>query len=318
MRPVRIISAVLISLLFVVPAHAGDVKATVRGKTLTLKGDGQGAELTLMGGGSPDSVFVAPSGGTTVNGSSFTLMFFNISNVSMSFGGNGGADVVCDNLELDGSISFKGGSGSQQLAITGSQIGGNVGVNGSSGIFDFTCTESEIGGKLALKTGTGPDFARISCTVTGSVSANLGDGANTLQVTGGAGTISVGSLALKTGRGDDDLTLESVGVEAAAKVDLGGGNNHAQLSALSIFGNLAFTGKGDDDTVSGDTLGLTGNVSFSLGSGANTLSLLNSVLFHDLSISAGSGDDQVVLGPGLTIDGKKKIHLGRGSNQLEE
>ncbi|HTO51748.1 MAG TPA: hypothetical protein VMR50_00060 [Myxococcota bacterium] len=309
-------------LLAVLPARAGNVKATQKGGTLTLKGDGHGAVLGLSGAlpmdvGVAGQVVITPMSGTTVNATTGLEQFNGVANVNLAFGAHGDNAVSVQLLTLDGSITYKGGSGSDLFSVSGSQLMGNLTV-AAKGALGFSCTtSSQVGGKLSVKAAAADDSANLNCPVGGGVSVSLGDGDNAVSAGGTLGDIVIfDSLQLKTGRGSDDVTLSFLNLLTSGKLDLGSGSNVLQLKSVALPGDLQAKGKAGSDIVITNSLTVGGDVNFALGDGNNHTQLESTEIDGALFISGGRGDDVVLFVNPPTIGHGPFYRLDGGNNEV--
>jgi hypothetical protein len=135
--------------------------------------------------------------------------------------------------------------------------------------------------------------------------ADLGNGANTLQLVGG----TVTSLDFRGGSGGDavDIGTEVTGL---ASVRLGAGEN--SLAVNAELGHLHVKGGSDADAVT-IAAAVNGHVHANLGGGDNTFVLDSTVAGH-LLVHTGSGLDTVTLTEASSVDRNVMLWLGAGDN----
>jgi hypothetical protein len=139
------------------------------------------------------------------------------------------------------------------------------------------------------------------------VYANLGDGDNSFELTGG----TAHGLVYRGGDDNDGVALGGT-IESRALVSLGDGDN--DLMVTGEVGSLAVCGGDGADMVAiAATAILSRSVSTKLGGGDNSFTH-NGTIEGRLLVSARDGADTVSVAEGATIGGTAKIALGDGDN----
>jgi len=253
---------------------------------------------------------------------------------SVTFGGNvtlvNSSGIASVNL---GATAVKiGGSLGITGAATVTQGASSVTVGGAFTIQDFPLTGSStvtLGGasltakSLSITGGQGADSvsitnATIGTSGFGSTQINLGQGNDTLNITG-TNTFN-GPFNFTSGVGSDSVNLgsASITINGNASINTGQGNDTVTLGG-PVFGNLSLTnGSGNDSiTVSGQVYG---NLFVSQGNGNDTITVSNAPLtspFGTFYLNAGNGNDSITLG-GAGANGNWTINFnfGTGSNTV--
>jgi len=215
------------------------------------------------------------------------------------------------------------------LAVTAAVVDGDLVIDGDAdgpvaiaatggGTYQVTDNGVAIGGMLdgvtndiTIKIDNTADAANtVTLDLTGqtvnNVSADLGNGANSLAVTGGAAA----SFSYEGGTGADTVTLAST-ITEETKVNLGSGDN--SLAVSGSVGSLSVHGGSGDDTVQVAATAEVENVNAHLGSGDNSFTLDGAVNGH-VHVSAGAGDDTVLLADGSSVGKGVMLNLGSGDN----
>jgi hypothetical protein len=305
-------------LLTAVAARAGDVNASLKGETLVLKGDDLGAELDLTPpiklarGANGVSVRVTPQGTTTLNGAAAPATFEPVVDVKITLG-DGTNDVLFQNLDLGGKLTFKSGDGADTLTIQDTGFGDDVKVtlgDGPSTLVVFA--GSALGDDLSVKSSDGADNLTLSGPVGGSVKLKLGDGANLLQDTGAIGD----DFSYKGGPGVDTLQLSGpIGGQAVVKVSHGA-NSVIFGTGTPVGESIKLTGGSGVDTVDLTNNGVGGDAKINLSSGNNTTTLTDTTIGDDLLVKGKDGDDVVQYSGTVTVTGDEKFKLGGGTNTM--
>jgi hypothetical protein len=137
--------------------------------------------------------------------------------------------------------------------------------------------------------------------------ADLGNGANSLQVSNG----TAAGFVYNGGSGNDTVTLGAT-VTGYALVSLGNGNNGLTVSGtLNNVGVRA--GSGADTVTIADGGSITGNAGFCLGNGDNAVNVEGSV-GKNLFVGGGRGADTVTLAAESNVTKSVFLALGSGNN----
>ena len=313
----RVATALALALLTAAAARAGDVTASMKGQTLVVKGDNQGADLVLAppiplsrGASAGVTVQVTPQGATTLNGAAGAADFDGVVDVKMTLG-DGANTVLLKDLSFDGSFGFKSGDGADTLTIQDTGFDDDVKVslgNGANTLVLFA--GSATGDDLTVKAGSGADTLTLSGPVGGTSKLSLGAGANTLTASGAVGD----DFFYKGGTGAETVTLAGA-VGGRAKVTVSHGANTVTLQAGTQIGE-AFTLKGgaDPDTVAIDAISIGDDVNLNLSSGDNSASFTDTTIGDDLIVKAKSGDDTVTFQGTVGVGGQTTFSLDGGAN----
>ncbi|MGB8170785.1 MAG: hypothetical protein WCF18_24990 [Chthoniobacteraceae bacterium] len=282
--------------------------------------------------------------------------------------GDGGviSTLTAARLLVGGKLSLTGGSGIEDFSwnVTDLIVGSDVSVATGKGLdrigFDAS-GDVNIGGKLGVK---GGDSAPPLMTAIVSASFNLTAGdemsvrgpvtANTVAGTavinlGGTNMTNFGGLSIKTGKGDNTVTLNGATQNYLGKVSVtAGGPTDFTMQATTFFigGDLTFKGSAATDGFDLEGAGtITGKASVDLGAGAgqslifkgtgatkysiaiggglalkqgaktgnSTTTASGIINFKKFSIATGGADDAVTL-DSLSIIGSTGIALGAGAD----
>jgi hypothetical protein len=219
------------------------------------------------------------------------------------------------------------------LAVTATVSDGDLLVQGdadglveivavSNGAYRVTDNGTLIADETTLQGVTDDIHIKLEATVDGSndavavdlagqvldqVYADLGDGDNSFELTGGLAN----GFVYRGGDGIDSVSVDTT-VESRALLFLGDGENDltvtGQVKYLSIHG-----GDGSDMVAIADTADISGGVTARLGDGNNSMSLAGTVEGHFM-VSARDGVDMVTVDETATIGRSAKIALGDGEN----
>jgi hypothetical protein len=231
-----------------------------------------------------------------------------------------------------GSLSIKAGGGTDFILLNPGSILTTIGsINvdlGAGAINSFQAVGTSnltVGGGMNLVGGDGVDIVYFSgvARVAGAVSVDLKDGNNQVAV---SSSLTVGSLAIKSGVGDDSVTIGQnslLQISGLIAMTLGAGNNSFTGSTNSalVAGSFSYTGGLGDDTFTfgGSVLSSLGATTWNPGAGINTLTIEPTgytFLGGAVKINGGSGADVVSLkGPDVRVVGTLIFALGDGNNQ---
>jgi hypothetical protein len=212
----------------VVVSHANDAGPT----NFTLTGGSTIGSLVVAGGnagdlvrlGSPDAA--APTGAGVVLGNAVSVL------------GAGDNTVSLDGAQVNGILSTVTGPGDDVLELLGTTlVGGDAGFVGGDGANTVTGGgTSAINGNFYVTTGNGADVVQgvaapgLETDVGGSLTVNMGNGANTFGFSGRAN-----GLGYVGGGGADNVTLTGA-FAFALDVRLGSGNDTFTYSAGTTVG----------------------------------------------------------------------------------
>jgi hypothetical protein len=272
---------------------------------INVSGTGKiGGNLNLLTGLGDDGVTVSGQiGGTVTVHSQGGRDTFTFGNGSSLVGG----DLTVTNAAL---VNLGGGA---------DRINGNVDINSTlvnTGVTVNTSSGLTVGGNLFITTGAGADVVNFAAgTVNGTVSVNLGEGANRVN-NGGALTVG-GDFDVFGGAGNDSVALAAgTTVNGSARLDLGEGAN--DLSSLSnafiVQGNLnVFLGNGNNPpfTVGGS---VAGDLGFRVGNGNNNVTVAGPVA-GNFNWNSGNGNDTLTLAlsPAVPLY-QARVQFGNGDD----
>jgi hypothetical protein len=319
-------------LLATSPARADNVKASVKGSTLVLKGDSGSNELALAtmtalkGSATPTTVTVTPGGDTTVNGSASAAAFDGVVSVKANLGAGDDA-LTLEDFEIDGTLSVNGASGDDAVTLDNAVVGSNCKINGGPGTLTLNATLTNLDKNLSVKAGgpgAGPNALTFSALVVDSnTSISLGAGHATLTDTDFSNY--QGSFKFKSASGTLAITDASIG--GAASIKLGTGGNDLTLTDAFVGGNLVVGCSGGADVVRLFGTNVDIDCKVTLAAGANTVVIdrldlvpgpgsVLSDIGGKLKITAGGGADNATVEHGTHVGSSCSILLSNGSNDV--
>ena len=287
------------------------------------------ATLTVKLGTAPDTATVADTSATTLTRvfggvGSDTFVVQNDHGITQLTGGKGPSTVHVNGTTAP--TSFTTPAGSTAAIMVGnagltSAIDGPVTINGAGSdslTVDDSADASPANVTLAAATISGASPAAINYGGLSNLMVDLGSGGNNITVANTAA-----ATTLDTGAGDDVVSVQ--GTTAPLSINTGAGDNSVDLSGAdgtlsAITGVVTVTGNGFDQLNvddSGDPLARAGvlnaatvtglspaavnytgvqNLTLSLGSGSNTLSVASTGAGTSTTISAGPGIDAISVG----------------------
>jgi hypothetical protein len=307
---------------------------------------GAGAAVTVSG----NTAITSGSGNTLDNQLNIDSLI--TTNLSVNAGSAADSIKIAQNgdVSIHGDLSLNAGNGGNFVAVGASSaslsVNGNVSIVTGSGNDDVVLNNLTVGnvlGDLTIQTGASDDTINVGSTdavvvsngslkiATGDATAqdtvNIGIGAavtlsgNTAIVTGNGNdvvnvqSLSASSVAVNTGAGNDQVTLNHVTSSGYISANLGSATNTLILSNSTAQAVTVTGGAGADTTnFDADTfVSLTLNA----GNGKNVIHLKNSTISQATSLTTGTGADQVFLAgvhaEALAIytgDGNDKVSIG--------
>lgn len=181
-------------------------------------------------------------------------------------------DVVIDNLGLDSSFQFLAGGSTSTLTPADNLI-------------------------LTMLDGSASDVTlNLDNVHNGDLIADLANGTRTVTIGGSVGEI--GGVLEVTG-GDDAQTVEVDAIVGGdIRIDLGEGDNVANLLGVSN-GNVDFTSGAGNDTFTYDMSGVASVLTANMGGGDDTFHLMASSVIGGLFVDFATGNDTFIndLGP---------------------
>lgn len=196
--------------------------------------------------------------------------------------------------------------------VTAQVTGGNLVLTGDLSsnrvsIKQISATEFEVQGQgnTTINTNSTP----FSATgVTGSITANLGAGHDSIKVSGDIAA----DLNITTAEGNDRVTVYDATVAGNLTVDAGDGHNDVYLRNIGVTGNFSVTtGTGSDEVYVARVTAAVGTVN--TGEGHDNLKMSRVDFSGALTVTTGDGTDLVNLDR-LTVGGDLGVDLGPGNN----
>ena len=179
---------------------AGDVTAAVVNGNLQIHSDDLADKITVTQL-SPGEFTVTGVGGTTINGGTTPFDATGVTNNVAIKMGNGDDSVLVQNASCQGSLSIKAGNG-----------------NDTVDLFDSQVTKS-----VSICTGTGNDDIHLGEAPVAVTSSAATTAPSPTTLTG----ITVGDyLRIKTGDGNDNVSLGDTSVGDSAYIRTGNGKDH--------------------------------------------------------------------------------------------
>ncbi|BAU91131.1 GLUG domain-containing protein [Methylorubrum populi] len=299
-------------------AGNGDNTVTLANTTTVSTG-----AMSITGGAGQDAVSLG--GGYTLD--SLTINLAGGSNSLTSAGA----------YTMAGALAIRTGTGRDIIDLQGNYTAGSMEIDAGDGQNDLTLTGTyRITNAFAIRAGSGSDTLLDSRVVggatsradvaAGSLSINLGDGSNTLRLSGGY-AIPAGAVTITTGSGDDIIDLQGSYTAGSMAIDAGDGQNDLTLTGVYRVTD-AFTiraGSGSDTLLDSRVAGgatsradvAAGSLSINLGGGNNTLRLSGgyAIPAGAVTITTGSGDDIIDLQGSYTAK-SLSVSAGAGTNGL--
>ena len=202
-----------------------------------------------------------------------------------------------------GNIKVTGDALANEIAIV-DLGGGKITVTGQPG--------TTVNGLTGVQTFNG---------VTGSLLANLKDGADKVQFLGDA-THEFPSIQISTGGGDDTVTVDKV-FAREVQIGTGAGNDTVNVWELTARSVSIETGAGDDSLVIGSTLSTRHDVLIKVkefeietGDGNDRVRILDAVLqTGEFELDTGLGNDSVTV-LDVQAQGELEIETGMGNDSV--
>jgi hypothetical protein len=206
-------------------------------------------------------------------------------------------DLVIEG-DADGAVEIVAvGDGNYQVTDNGVLIADETTLTGVTDDIRIDIDESAAADNSVTLT--------LSDQVVDRIFADLGDGANSLQLVGG----TAASLRYAGGDGVDTIDLGTA-VTTGASLKLGDGDNSVVVNAE--VGRLDIKGGDGVDAVT-IAAAVAGNVNARLGDGDNSFELTSAVA-GNLKLSTGDGVDTVSLAEGSAVAENVHLYLGDGDN----
>ncbi|WP_238256933.1 beta strand repeat-containing protein, partial [Methylorubrum podarium] len=217
---------------------------------------------------------------------------------------------------MGGALAIRTGTGRDVIDLQGSYTAGSMEIDAGDGQNDITLTGTyRITDAFTIRGGSGSDTlldVRTSGGVTsradvraGSLSIDLGDGNNTLRLSGDYATPS-GATTIRTGSGDDSIDLQGNYTAKSMSVDAGAGTNALTLTGTyRVSDSLTITAAGGNDTLT-DLRAVSGTVAKA------------DIEAASLAISLGDGDNTTTLAGKYTIGNAFYLTGGAGIDRLTD
>lgn len=239
---------------------------------------------------------VTIDGNVTLNASSDKLIP-NIINI-------GGSEV-----NVAGALTVTGGQGFDTVTLTDVHVGDvvpaedeviEVNFNLDRGTNSLTFTDVEMGivgtdVDFLYTGGTGSDtidWDTGTNSFSGDVTINLSNGTN--EVTGGANTDFDADVTINGGKNGDAIDLDTGDVFGLLSLSLGAGTNSLAAGG-ALDGGLTYVGGANGDTVNlSNSDEIAGDVSISVGGGADNIDIVGSGTVIASSMIVDLGVDSVI------------------------
>jgi hypothetical protein len=239
---------------------------------LVVEGTAGNDTVTIRGTSTPGTYEVTGSLGTsTVNGVTGELRF--------EFG-DGDDTVILSGAFVAGDVVLDMGGGNDQIEF-GDQAAvsstGDFTVRLGAGDDDLRMQRAYVVGDLVIETGAGND----QLDLTGVSNANQF----------WAGSSSLGSTTIRTGDGDDEITISLAFIVGTTEVDAGAGNDAVSLDASAVSGNTSIVGGDGHDQLTIDASYFVAAISLDGGLGADNVQLTASIAMGSASLAGGDGHD---------------------------
>lgn len=163
---------------------------------------------------------------------------------------------------------------------------------------------------LTYRGGEGDDAVTLGGSIDAYAQVKLGDGDNSLTVSG-----DVGRLAVNGGEGADAVTLaDGAVVDRNVKLALGGGDNTTTIAG-DVDGSVSVEGRdGNDGVTIAETAVIADNFFARLGDRDNIVTHNGSV-GGNFSVTSANEDDTVTIADTATIDGDTNLTLGEQNDR---
>lgn len=312
---------------------SGSTISVKKNLTLDLGGDQSlvtfDAALTSIGGdfsyasqnvGTPDDIQIVGTFATGGN-ATFTVKEAAISVTSPVFkiGKNLRIDATASLADATASVLAIGGTESSPT-VTLLSVGGDMTYLGGPDTDKVTLLglgSASVKGVLKFDTGLGDADVQVAFTKFNArqVQFNAAPGSDAVAFGLGINGTVPGGVQVTTGDASDRIKINLGGSIGPLSVDLGDGNNEAEIFANTIIrGAIHFVGGKDDDKMDFILGGSTGPVVCELGDGTNTPTFRLGGKIPSLQITGGEGND--TLSTTLTAStGKLTFDLGDGTNE---
>jgi len=285
-------------------ANANNVRATLEGSLLVIKGDSLSNQITINQNAAGDIV-VSGQAGTLINQRAsvrFPRVQLNALEINM-YGGNdvvnlrnlrvgndvfvnlgAGADRIASlaaaPIVVGANMTVEGGEGNDVVRLEGTAIGGDLSIEGGTGVLNAAMTNLMVYNTLTVIGDDANDIVNLTGTVAGgNVSIETKKGADRVTVS----DLTAFLLAINTDEGVDVVTLDGITVDEDLGVFTGTGNDTVLMLDLIVNKNLTVSVDAGDDRVSGADVAVAFDAVFEGGIGTDT--------FEDYGITGGEKKD---------------------------
>jgi hypothetical protein len=166
--------------------------------------------------------------------------------------------------------------------------------------------------------------------ITGNLVIDMKGGVDTVDVGTSNGTLAVGgNVSIKTGQGDDDLTLIDTDIPSGnLTIDTSDGVDtlvidlFASVSGTTVGGDVSIkTGMGNDD-LDLQNADIIGNLSIGTSHGDDDVFVFVTAVGGDATVDTSDGDDEVLLSglapaDNFTVGGDLTVETGKGDDQVD-
>jgi hypothetical protein len=322
------------------------VTASVSAGVLTLNGDATGSDLTIEA--DAGGVRVTSNDGSLIrfNGvNSSSVLFNGITSLKGTLGAGDDSVKLQDGLSLN-NVTLQLGEGANDVEVNNVTLTGTLAVTGGQ-LADTLTFDSVALKTVTLNTLGGDDAVEFrAVNVSGAVTVNSGLGLDSVETNLGTGGVSstfagkvtintgvdaddvhlshatFGGLSVVSGAGNDSISLDTVNVNAALKLDAGAGDDDVTLNTVQQTGTAANSvlGGAGIDTVDLEFVLFNSATTLNLGAGTGNQLDLDDVGFGSTATISSQGvDDQVRVEQqaGLTgttdFQGNASFNLGQNA-----
>ena len=209
---------------------------------------------------------------------------------------------------VPGDLTVKGGSGVDFISVKNANIVGKLNIDGGSDANTVVVQSSIVGKDASIKGLAGVDTVTVGTegkvTIKGRLIVDTGAGNDTITVNGVDQDVVIArqykDVAVKTGDGDDILTITNSTLLGKLNIDSGKGNDDVTVDPTSISKDVSIsTGDGTDGvwlkdgTIGNSTLGA--KLTVNTGNGNDRVGVVDTWVGSSISISTGNDNDEIGL-----------------------
>jgi hypothetical protein len=198
-------------------------------------------------------------------------------------------------------ISPSSGESAMNLTVKQATVNSFTVTDGASGLGTYSGVAN-----ILITGANGADTVTVNLNglaYAGNLTANTGDGNDTVNITGGGAIL--GNVGLNTGFGNDSVALAATG---AAGIHFGGTVQVTDLTGA----NTLTVGNGAASSFGGD-LSATGYNTVTLGNGTGAIAFGGNVTVNDGSVSLGA---KITVSNGVTVNKALNITTGPGADTI--